>query len=53
MREAVTPLIPGIRGGVNVIFIARDAVKEAPFLSIREAMRAQLERAGLLERQDT
>ena len=53
MREAVTPLIPEIRGGVNVIFVARDAVKEAPFLSIREAMRAQLEHARLLEQQDT
>jgi ribonuclease P protein component len=53
MREAVTPLIPEIKGGVNVIFVAREAIREAPFLSIREAMRAQLARAGLLERQDT
>lgn len=47
MREAVTPLIPAIRGGVNLIFIARDAIVDAPFLDIREAMRAQIERADL------
>lgn len=49
MREAVTPLIPQIKGGVNIIFIARDAVVEAPFLSIRDGMRTLLERAGLLK----
>ena len=48
MREAVTPLIPEIRGNVNVIFIARSAVVEAPFAEIRAAMRALLSRAGLL-----
>lgn len=48
MREAVTPLIPSIKGGVNVIFVAREAVTKAPFLSVREAMATLLERAGLL-----
>ena len=48
MREAVTPLIPEIRGNVNVIFIARSAIVEAPFAEIRAAMRALLSRAGLL-----
>jgi ribonuclease P protein component len=49
MREAVTPLIPSIKGGVNLIFIARDSVIDAPFLSIREAMVSQLQRAGLMK----
>ena len=49
MREAVTPLIPGLKGGVNLIFIAREPILDAPFTSIREGMRAQLLRAGLVE----
>ena len=47
MREAVTPLIPSIKGGTNLIFIARDTIVDAPFLSIREGMLSQLQRAGL------
>ena len=49
MREAVTPLIPAIKDGYNLIFIARDVLAEAPFLAIRDGMRAQLLRAGLLK----
>ncbi len=52
MREAVTPLIPSIKGGTNLIFIARDAIVDAPFLSIREAMLAQLRRAGLIKAEE-
>lgn len=47
MREAVTPLIPSIKGGTNLIFIARDTIIDAPFLSIREGMLSQLQRADL------
>ncbi len=49
MREAVTPLIPSVKGGRNLIFIAREPILDAPFLSIRESMLALLLRAGLLE----
>ena len=49
MREAVTPLIPAIKGGTNLIFIARDSILDAPFLSIREGMLSQLRRAGLMQ----
>ena len=52
MREAITPLIPSIKGGTNLIFIARDTIIEAPFLTIREAMVAQLQRAGLIKAGD-
>ena len=48
MREAVTPLIPSITGGHNVIFIARQAIMEAPFEELCVSMRALLRRAGLL-----
>ncbi|MCE5188190.1 MAG: ribonuclease P protein component [Eubacteriales bacterium] len=47
MREAITPLIPMIKDGFNLIFIARDVIIEAPFLTIRDGMNAQLLRAGL------
>ena len=53
MREALTPLIPSIKGGVNIIFIARDAIVEAPFLNIRDGMRSLLERAELLKTRDS
>lgn len=52
MREAVTPLIPAIKGGTNLIFIARDPILGAPFLDIREGMLAQLQRAGLIQTED-
>lgn len=52
MREAVTPLIPAIKGGSNLIFIARDSIIDAPFLSIREGMRTQLQRAGLIRTEE-
>ena len=52
MREAVTPLIPAIKGGTNLIFIARDPILGAPFLDIREGMLAQLQRAGLIMTED-
>ena len=53
MREAVTPLIPSITGGRNVIFIAREAIVEASFVEICSGMRALLSRAGLLQREES
>lgn len=52
MREAVTPLIPLIKGGLNLIFIARDSIIDAPFPSIREGMLQQLQRAGLMKTEE-
>lgn len=49
MRAAVTPLLPEIRGGVNVIFIARAPIVDAPFEEICAAMRGTLSKAGLLK----
>lgn len=48
MREALTPLIPFIRRGCNIVFIARHGSIEAPFLSLREAMTESLKKANLL-----
>ncbi len=48
LREAVTPLIPRIRTGYNIIFVAREAVANAPFLQIGADMQQLLERHGLL-----
>ena len=48
LREAVTPLLPGIRGGYNLIFIAHASLKDAPFASIGAQMLGQLRKAGLL-----
>lgn len=52
MREAVTPMIPAIKGGMNLIFIAREAIVEAPFLEIRGSMLSQLRRAELLRAEE-
>ena len=48
LREAVTPLLPGIRAGFNLIFIAHASLTEAPFSSIGAQMLGQIRKAGLL-----
>jgi len=50
LREAVTPLIPLMRGGINVIIVARDGVAEAPYAELCEALQSTLERAGAIKR---
>lgn len=52
MREAITPLIPSLSGGHNCIFIAREAIVDAPFEEIRSGMRALLLRTGLLVQEE-
>lgn len=47
LREAFRPLIPDITPGYDIIFIARDAVKDAELTEIAGAMQSQLRRAGL------
>ena len=48
MREALTPLIPSVKTGYNIVFIAREAILNEPFLSIRAAMETMLHKAGLI-----
>lgn len=50
MREAVTPLIPYMRAGINVIFVVRDGVAEEPFSDLCAAVQQTLERAGAIKR---
>jgi len=52
LREAVTPYIPMMRGGINVIFVARGSVAEAPFAELGTAVQQTLERAGVIKRSE-
>lgn len=47
MRAALTPLLPSMPGGYNVIFIAKPEVLDAPFPALSGQMGALLRRAGL------
>lgn len=48
MREALTPLLPRIRTGYNIIFVAREPIVNAAFTEIGAGFEAQLKRAGLM-----
>lgn len=48
LREAFRPFIPEIKPGYDIIFIARDAVKEAEFGHISATMQNLLTRSGLM-----
>lgn len=50
LREAFRPMIPEALPGYDLIFIARDAVKEADFPAIESAMRYLMRKAGLLQK---
>ena len=47
MRACVTPLLGHVSGGVNVIFVAKPEVLEAPFPELVGQTEALLRRAGL------
>ena len=47
MRAAFTPLLPHLSGGMNVIFIAKPDVVEAPFSDLRKQTETLIRRAGL------
>lgn len=49
LREAVTPLIPRIKQGSKLIFIAKLPILEDSLPAIRSAMRYLLKKADLLE----
>ena len=49
MREAVTPLIPLMAQEGKLIFIAKHAILEEDFASVRSTMRYLLKKAGLLQ----
>ncbi len=52
LRESFTPLIPCVKKGYDLIFIAREPVVHADFLDIGKAMRKLLRKADLLIQED-
>lgn len=49
LREAFRPMIPQMKTGYDIIFIARDAVKEAEFSAIQSTVQTLLSKAGLFK----
>ena len=48
LREAVTPLLPGIKPGYRLIFVARTAIAQASYADIVSAVRRLADKAGVL-----
>ena len=53
LRESFSPVIPRVKEGYNIIFIAREPVAEAKFTAIGAAVHNLLRRADLLKKEDT
>lgn len=49
MREAVTPMIPDLKQGYNIIIIAKFPVVEASFTDIQDSLHSVFCKAGLLK----
>jgi ribonuclease P protein component len=47
MRAGLSPMLPHISGGFNVIFVAKPDVLNAPFSELQKQMETLLRRAGL------
>jgi ribonuclease P protein component len=47
MRASVTPFVPCMKGGMNVIFVAKPEVLNAPFSDLTAQMESLIRRAGL------
>lgn len=47
LRACLTPMLPNLSKGVNLIFIARRDVLTEPFSSMQEQMQDVLQRAGV------
>lgn len=52
LREAVTPLIPVIKTGCKIIFIARAALADEKLPSMRSTMSYMLRKANLLNQKE-
>ena len=53
LRACFSPLVPSVKPGYNLIFIARPAALTAPFLSMQRSMVGALQRAGVYEEPGT
>ncbi len=49
LKACFSPLLPRVKAGYNLIFIARSSSLTAPFLSMQKSMVAALQRAGVYE----
>ena len=49
LKACFSPLLPHVKPGYNLIFIARSAALTAPFLSMQRSMVSALARAGVYE----
>ena len=49
LKACFSPLLPVVKPGYNLIFIARSSTLTAPFLSMQKSMVAALQRAGVYE----
>ena len=47
LKACFTPLLPHVKPGYNLIFIARSPALTAPFLSMQKSMVSALVRAGV------
>ena len=52
LRESFGPMIPCVKSGYNLIFIAREPVVDEKFSAIESAMRSLLRRADLLKEEE-
>ena len=48
LREAVSPLLPGLAPGCRLIFIARAAIAQASYREIESAVHRLLKKAGVI-----
>ncbi len=53
LRESFGPVIPRVKDGYNLIFIAREPVVDAKFTSLQDAVNNLLRRADLLKKEET
>ena len=49
LKACFSPLLPAVKSGYNLIFIARSAALTAPFLAMQKSMVSALIRAGVYE----
>ena len=49
LKACFSPLLPRVKPGYNLIFIARSGALTAPFLSMQKSMVAALQRSGVYE----
>lgn len=53
LRESFGPVIPCVKDGYNLIFIAREPVVDAKFTTVQDAVMNLLHRADLIKKEET